>query len=203
MLMPEKFSGNSVAHLPNGGIAVTVLFDPSNKTWLDRSVAGEPSGFVVRWSPATGWSEIAGSEIAGDNGLDASEDGKWLYIAGWSDGTVHRLSLEKIPFHRDRIKLGFLVDNIHLEPNGDLLAAGQVGSAKKLVEDCIFKSVAVCEFPTAVARIDLKSWTSKRIVEKLPSTRNFGSGTSALIAGGKIWIGSFTGDRVAILPEPK
>ena len=83
---PQPYFLNDIAALPGGGFAATLLFDKAvaaadPAAQRARLLAGQPTGFVVRWSPAEGWSKVADSDGSFPNGIDASADGRTLYFA--------------------------------------------------------------------------------------------------------------------------
>ena len=73
------------------------------------------------------------------------------------------------------------MDNIHWARNGKLLAAGQDTDGSVVVE------------------IDPVAMTSRRILRRANDT-SFTGGTTAIEIGDRLWIGSFQGDRIAVLP---
>src|SRR5258708_22834623 len=87
--------------------------------------AGEPAGGVLIWRPKTGWRTVPGAaSISADNGIEASADGRQLFVAGWGDQTVVRRPVEG-EGRREVIKTGFHTDNLRWGPDGYLYAAGQ------------------------------------------------------------------------------
>src|SRR3546814_2996079 len=49
--------GNAVAAMPDGGFAVSIMYDPTDPDGLARMQAGRPDGSVVAWTPGNGlWS---------------------------------------------------------------------------------------------------------------------------------------------------
>jgi hypothetical protein len=82
---------------------------------------------------------------------------------------------------RNEIPLGFRVDNIHWARNGKLLAAGQGMGASVVVE------------------IDPAAMTARQVVRR-PDDGLFTGGTVAAEVGDRLWIGSFQGDRIAVVP---
>ena len=103
---PPKQVFNGVVALPDGGFAAT-----SN------------SADIRQYLPATGWSLVPGSEGTAPNGLEISKDGQWLYIAGWAEEKLTRLSRGRTPIQKDVIKLGFRPDNVRLSLDGSVLFA--------------------------------------------------------------------------------
>jgi hypothetical protein len=50
-------------------------------------------------------------------------------------------------------------------------------------------------------RIDPQKMTVTKVVSRADNAA-FRSGTVAIEAEGKLWVGSFAGDRIAVLPAP-
>ena len=76
---------NSVVALPEGGLAAT-----SGRT-----------GDVWEYYAATGSRRVPGSEGTAPNGLEISKDGQWLYVAGWAEEKLTRLSRGQMPVKKD------------------------------------------------------------------------------------------------------
>ncbi len=92
-------------------------------------------------------------------------------------------------------------DNIRRAPDGTLLITGQNETIKN-INACRAGAGGVnCDKPvgTTVLRLDTQAMTLKPVVE-LPGTNAFNNGTTALQIGDQLWIGTFRGDRVAIVP---
>ncbi len=188
VVVPEGVTLNSVAALPGAGFAVT-HFDLS---------AGE----LLEWQPDTGWATVPGSETEGPNGLVASPDGRWFYIAAWPTRSLIRLSRGQTPVQRDVLDIGFHVDNIRWAPDGSLLAAGHLGrDGVEAIIACL--SQRQCEGMTSrVARVDPERLTAEEIV-RYPSNEHFFLGTVALQVQDEIWLGGIGGaDRIVRFPAP-
>jgi sugar lactone lactonase YvrE len=126
-----------------------------------------------------------GSESAGPNGLEISKDGKWLYIGGWGSQSVIRLSRGQTPIKKDRVAVGFRVDNLRWGPDGVLLAAGQGGTALSQTSH--------------VVKVDPTTLKFQELV-RYPYSDAFSVGTVAIQIGKELWVGSVRGDRIAIFP---
>ena len=173
---------NSVRGLPDGGfIASNFLARGVTPEARQRMLAGEKNGELWEWHTASGWQKVPGSEAAGANGLEMSADGKTLYVAAWGSQSFFRLSRAKATPTRDEIPLGFRVDNIRWARDGSILAAGQ-GDA----------------LTSRLVRVDPKTLTVKDVLKR-PAGNGFSGGTVAVEVGGAYWMGSFAGDRIAIL----
>jgi len=172
---------NSVRGLPDGGfIASNFLPRGVPPAATQRMMAGEKNGELWEWHAASGWKKVPGSEAAGANGLEISNDGKWFYVAAWGSQSFFRLSRNGTAPSRDEIRLGFRVDNIRFAQDGSLLAAGQADGA------------------SVVVKVNPDTMAAREIVRRRDDTV-FRGGTVAVEIGADLWIGSFQGDRIAVI----
>jgi hypothetical protein len=184
VVAPDPIGLNSVRGLPDGGF-ITTNFLPRGGTReaTQRMLGGERNGELWEWHTASGWQKVPGSEAAGANGVELSDDGQTLYVAAWGSQSFFRLSRGATPPTRDEIPLGFRVDNIHWARDGSLYAVGQAGPNWKAV------------------KIDPNTLAVREVASQ-PDTPGFGSGTALVEVGDTLWVGSFRGNRIAIVPAP-
>jgi hypothetical protein len=173
---------NGVVALPEGGFAATS--GPTNDVW--------------QYQTATGWRRVPGSEGTAPNGLEVSRDGRWLFIAGWAEEKVTRLSRGQTPVKKDVVALGFRPDNLRMSPDGVLFAAGHTDKdGKSIVEP----REPLRETSNA-ATIDQQKMTVRRVFQH-PAMAGFVASTTAVQIGNEMWLGSQRGDRIAYFPAPK
>ena len=183
---PDPIGLNSVVGLADGGF-ITTNFSPrgADAAARGRMMKGENNAELWEWHPDSQWRKVPGSESAGPNGLEISNDGPTLYIGEWGSQSVVRLSRGQGQPKRESVNVGFRVDNVRWAPDGSLLAAGQGGMAPT---------------PTSnVARVDPKTLKFEELV-RYPNNESFASGTVAVQVGQELWVGSVRGDRIAIFP---
>ncbi len=197
-LMPEAYVGNSVAALPDGGFAVTVPLRSSQE--LLNAGLGRPTGAVFRWSPADGWRELRELQVSFPNGLLVAPDGASLYVAAYTARNVVRVAADT-GAEQARVTLPFNPDNLRWAPNGDILAAGQKEEPAVVQFTCVSTSVETCEVPTGVSAISPESLQATTVFERAGDER-FGAGTSAIVVGGELWIGSFRAQRLLRVLQP-
>lgn len=185
VVAPEGVSLNSVTPLPGDALAVT-----------NFNVAG---GEVWEWAPSSGWSQVPESAMSGPNGLVSSADGRWLYVGGWGEEAVVRLSRGREPVQRESVDVGFHVDNVRWAPDGSLLAAGQHGPSVASIGGCL--NGASCEgVSSRAARVGPDGLTVEQIVD-YPSNPLLPFGTVAIQVGDEIWVGGIAGgERIARFP---
>lgn len=183
---PDPIGLNSVRGLPDGGfVATNFLARGIDAASRQKMMAGEKNGELWEWHTGSGWKKLPGSEAAGANGLEISNDGRWFYVAAWGSQSFFRLSRGQAEVKRDEVPLGFRVDNIRWASDGSILAAGQGGAPGAQA--------------SIVVKINPETLAVREVVRR-PNTDAFGAGTVAVEVGDQLWVGSFRGDRIAIFP---
>lgn len=161
---------NSVTALPGGSIAATNFDTTGGELW--------------EWHPSSGWAEIPGSQMRGPNGLVSSANGEWLYIGGWSDQALIRLSRGRASPQLDSVSVGFNVDNVRLAPDGGIVVAGHVTRCPDGSD---------CELAVArVAKVNPNTLSVEQLVD-YKGNDFFRLGTVAIEVGDEIWIGGIRG----------
>jgi hypothetical protein len=189
VIAPEPIGLNSVRGLADGGFITTNwLPRGGDQSALQKMMGGERNGELWEWHAASGWQKVPGSEAAGANGIELSDDGKTIYMAAWGSQSFIRLSRGEMPPKRDEIPLGFRVDNIHFARDGTLIAAGQI------TDPGTRSSRAVKVDPITLAVTQLVN---------RPDDAAFAGNTTVIEVGLDLWAGSYRGDRIAIFPAPR
>ena len=185
-IAPEPIGLNSVRGFQDGGF-ITTNFLPRGASADARTKMsnGEKNGELWEWHPHGKWQKVPGSEAAGANGVELSHDEKTIYMAAWGSQSFVRLSRGSKNVSRDEVPLGFRIDNIHwADDDKTLIAVGQ-GPGRWIAVTIDPMTLKVSE---ALNRED---------------TPAFGAGTVAAEVGKTWWIGSYLGDRIAIVPAPQ
>jgi hypothetical protein len=108
-------------------------------------------------------------------------------MAAWGSQSFIRLTRGVTPPKRDEISLGFRVDNIHFARDGTLLAAGQItdpGSRS-----------------SRVVKVDPSTLAIRDVLTR-PDDAAFAGNTTAIEVGNDLWLGSYRGDRIAVVRAP-
>jgi sugar lactone lactonase YvrE len=185
-VVPDPIGLNSVVPLPDGGFIGTDYLARNDNAARARMSAGEVNGALWEWHTGKGWSKIAGSEASGPNGLELSKDGKTVYVNAWGSQSFFRLSLGPAA-KRDTVQLDFRPDNVRWAPDGSLLVTGQGGTGQAQT--------------TRIVKINPDTLRVTEVLTR-PNTPEFGAGTVAIQIGKELWIGSYRGDRLAVVPAP-
>lgn len=185
---------NDVAILPDGGFVATY---PSGLVTGDRATMppGSPTGYVARWSPGKGESEVPGTRLRGPNGVVVSADGHYMFVNEFSARLVRKYDLSAGK-ETGSVAVDFLPDNLTWTTEGHLLAAGVKGARG----DCPERSGRRCLDGFGVAEIDPATMRAKTIFDSASYDPLISSVSVALKAGESIYIGAFTGNRIVKIP---
>jgi hypothetical protein len=198
---PAPYFLNDIAALPGGGFAATHMFDRAAsaadpKAQQARWLAGEPTGYVVRWSAGGGWSKVPGSDGSFPNGIDASADGRTLYFAETYGHQVNTIGLDGA--NRRRIAVAMQPDNVTVSEDGAVVVAGGTGAPLVSTAGCAAFRPQGCGFASALERLD---FTDGSIVRLFADDGSRMPGASVgVIARGRLYIGTSFGDRVTVVP---
>jgi sugar lactone lactonase YvrE len=151
VIVDEPLWINDVAMLADGGFVATHMMSRTlAATMLDRPAAdGVKSGAVVTWQRGKGWKKIPGPEGALPNGVQASRDGRTIYVDLYLENAV-------AAFERDtgrllwRAPVGGAPDNMSITPDGNLLVSTHPISLAQIRDGCLSKSLELCELPFIV-----------------------------------------------------
>jgi hypothetical protein len=186
VVAPDPIGLNEVLPLADGGfISTDFLARGIDAGARGRAMAGEANGALWEWHTGKGWAKIPGSEASAPNGLEISKDGKTLYVATWGDQGFFRLSLGQNPPKRDNVKLGFRADNVRWAPDGTLFVTGQM----------------LEQATTNIVKIHPDTLKVTEILKR-PNTPEFSNGTVTVQVGKELWVGTFRGDRLLVVPAP-
>ncbi|MGE0114039.1 MAG: hypothetical protein AB7T07_04020 [Steroidobacteraceae bacterium] len=192
VILPDGALGNGVVPLRDGGFVATKFIDTRHGNMLDQLAALEKTGAVYRWRPGKGFTTLPGSVMSGNNGVETSADGKWLFVDVWPEKRIVRFALDG-DVAPVSIPLDFLPDNIHRMPDDSLLIAGQSGDIQAL--SLRYKLQQPIDWVVA--------WLDPQNLRVIPLLREkgtpvFSNVSGAAQVGNALWLGSVHGDRVAI-----
>ena len=187
---------NDVAALPDGGYIATHPTALNAPGQAGAAPPGQPSGFVSRWTPGKGESELPGTRAGYPNGVLASADGRYMYFNAWTAKEVHKYDLKEGK-EVGMIKLDFMPDNISWTPKRQMLAAGVKGNRG----DCPPGSGTPCIQAFGIAEIDPAKFQAKTVFDSAGKGALISGVSVALEAGNAIYVGAFSGDRIVKIPR--
>ncbi len=193
---PDGTSGNAVAFLADGsGFVMSSMFDPRDPDILGKFARAEITGGVWRWTGQDDWQRI-GPPLAGANGIAVSRDGHHVFVSEWAARKVWKLSMAGDV--EAQVATDFLPDNLRWSDDGRLLLAGQA-ARPEAVFGCEARG-APCPLAFSAVMLDPSTLSVTPLLNADETTAamiGFGGATGAVQVGGELWIGSFTGHRLA------
>jgi sugar lactone lactonase YvrE len=193
--LPKEVMANGVAILPDGGFLTTNYFDPTNPNSRGELIQGKISGAVYEWHPGGDVKVIKGTELSGPNGITLSPNNEWVYLTAFGTREVLRFNRKKSPITMERVKVDITPDNIRWGDDGMLYT---VGNKHVPPEEC---KNPPCRAGWSVYSVHPETLELKRIIS-VDQTEALQNGTTALVKGKEIWVGTFAGDRIAYFPIP-
>jgi hypothetical protein len=194
-VLPDNGSGNGVAPLPDGGFVASKFQVAGDKGAFGKMASKAVTGAVYAWRPGKGWTKLAHSDMSGANGVEVS--GPDILVNAWPEQKVYRFRIGSDAAPAS-VATPFLPDNVRRLSDGKILVAGQDGDIKRLLAPC---GKPRCVAGWWVAHLDPQTMKLK-VLMHVPATASFGDATSALKVGNELWVGTYMGDRVAIVPAP-
>lgn len=196
---PPEGNLNDVAGLADGSLLVTHMADRRSPFWtVIKSVLGLDTGFVYHWTRDGGFRPLP--ETAGEhpNGILLAPDERSFYLNVYFGDTLreHALPdgqlLRSLPVEKP--------DNSSWSPRGTLLVASHHASLWQLFRSLEQPHDQPSTLPFSVIEVDPQTWESKVLLAHKGAP--MGAATVALERGGRLYLGSYVGDRLVHLPDP-
>lgn len=186
--MPENLVANGVVSNKNGAIYSTVSLHP-NDTAMDF-FGTRPTGAVYRWTPQSGkFEKLQGTEMVGNNGIEISKNGKYLYVVGMTQVAKFTATQPAKTVATAKIDSG-LGDNIRWAGNRLIIGASRL-------ENCPPAGAGFsCMTGYHVSAVNTRNLKITPLL-KGENTAEFSGVSVALPVKNTLWLGSFHGDRLA------
>lgn len=192
---PDEAYFNDVVVLRSGGFWVTQMFPrDAGVLALIQSRLGIDTGWVYAWTPEAGFSKLPGTDAPFPNGLEKSEDERYAYIDTYATAGVL-----KVDVTRGEVVASYAVDNVDNSTwgeDGRLLVAAHTGGLNEMLA-CQELEEGACGMPFAILSLDPEDLSAE--VRLVHQGAPMGGATVALELDGVIYLGSFRGDRIAML----
>lgn len=186
---------NDVVGLSNGEVVYSRMFHPDDFMGQARGLLGMTTGDVWHWSPATGPRLLPNTSGSLTNGLEISPGEKYVFINQYMNREVHKyeLAAEKV------VGVGHVpnVDNSAWGPDGELWLASQSSDIASFVA-CTRDVTVTCGMAFEIVALDPDTMQSRVVFQHQGPP--MGAATVATPHGDKVYIGSYLGDRLLIVP---
>lgn len=190
---------NDVAAMPDGGFVVSTMVTEGAASFgagMAKARAGGDTGHVWRWSRAEGFRKVPGSDGPMPNGVAVDSAGKYLFF---SAGGVRKLDLE------NGTLLGVAKvanpDNLSWDGPHRLLVAGMAARPPAGTQEGASGADMSTKGPVEVVAVDTDTLAVKTLLSHDGSLLEGAS--VALRVDKQVYVGSFTGERLLVLPPDR
>lgn len=192
VLFPEHAVLNDVVALPDGGFAVTHMYNRENQMLAQiKSYLGFNDGHVWRWSPDAGIHVMANTSAKMPNGIEVAQDGNSIWVNNYIEQELRQYDVATEQLLAT-IKIANIDNSAWLE-DGRLLLASH--TAPLAMGPCFGLTKGSCGSPYELVAVDTRSGTTE-VLFRAEQGGPFGPATVAIEYQGKLYAGSFSGDRL-------
>lgn len=182
---------NDVVGLDNGDLVYTRMFRPSDSLALPKSAIGISTGELWRWNAGAGLTPLQATRAAQPNGLEIDATNEYVYANMYMEGQVWQV----------RLSDGEVTARYDI-PNADNSAWGSDGRLWVMTHDmgigdilsCFDNSDAPCPGGFDIIALDPATGAFESVFQHEGAP--MGAATVAVPQGGRIYMGSFVGDRM-------
>ena len=190
VLLQQDGYFNAVIRLADGGFVATRMRDANVSN--EDVEPGAITGRLFEWHPGGSLQALAGTELSLPNGIDVSEDERYLYVAASGAHELVRFDRRAMPIGKRTVSLPMRPDNVHWDGNGKLLIAG-----RNPVDPATCDGTG-CAAGWSVVEVDPESLAVTRL-GGADGTASMQRASAAIRVGNEIWVGS-NQDRIARFP---
>ena len=195
VLAPDDATTNDVVVLADGGFRISDSFRRSENVVLSglrMRYGSHRPGFAWEWRPGRGYVRIAGSETAYANGIESSADGRYLYLNGYFENALIKVDTQT----GRRVGAAAVMgpDNVTWSAEGRLLVASHHAGTFDLLK-CLRIERGNCGFRFQIVEVDPDTLATRVVLDQQGSP--IGAVTVALPFKGRLYLGTFAGDRIA------
>ena len=193
VVFPSSAVLNDVVALPDGGFAVTNMYQREHEILAQiKSSLGLNDGHVWRWVPDSGLRVMANSAAKMPNGIEVAHDGKTIWVNNYIEQELRQydVATEEIV---SRIEVANIDNSVWLD-DGRLLLASHLSPLT--MGSCFGLTKGSCGSGYELIAVDTKSGLTE-VIFRADKGGVFGPATVAVPYRGKLYAGSFSGDRLA------
>ena len=192
---PPEGSFNDVVILRSGGFWVSQTFPRGASlipAGLRMQFLGYEPGFAYAWSAERGFESIAGSEVGYGNGIEKSDDERYLFLNGYFSNRTIKVDV------REGRRVGHIEvrapDNLSWDTDGRLLIASHEGSIADQLR-CLGVVAESCGMKFNIISADPERFGTRIVLGNRGAP--LGAATVAVRVQGRLLLGTFAGDRIA------
>jgi len=187
---------NDVVGLDNGDLVYSRMFASAGALSMLKSLVGIPTGELWRWNADSGLSPLPATTAAQPNGLEIDAANAYVYADMYMEQQVWQV----------RLSDGQVTARYDI-PNADNSAWGSDGRLYFATHDMGFRDILNCfEYPDRpcpggfdIIALDTETGEFESVFRHEGAP--MGAATVAVPQGGRVYMGSFVGDRMISVPD--
>jgi len=192
VIAPEDTFINDVVGLANGDVIFTRMFhQPPGLAEQLKSMLGNTTGDIWRWNIETGARVLPGTEANQPNGLEISPDERYVFANMYMTGEVWKIDVDSGEVVATAAVSN--ADNSAWGTDGRLWVTRHEEGMMNLLS-CMREQGMPCGAGFEVVAIDPETMESEVLFEHRGAP--MGAATVAVPQAGRVYMGSFVGDRM-------
>jgi hypothetical protein len=188
---------NDVVGLANGDLIYTRMFHNAGKLEQLLGALGKTTGDLWRWNRETGLRVLPATRSGQPNGIEISPDEKYVYANIYFEEEVWKIDVET----------GEVVGKAYVGSGGDNSAWGSDGRLWVVTHpegvvnllSCFERQSEPCGARFEIVAVDPDTLATESLFVHRGAP--MGAATVAVPQAGQVWIGSFVGDRLLVVPD--
>jgi hypothetical protein len=187
---------NDVVGLANGDLIYSRMYHKLGIIDPLKGVLGFSTGDLWRWNSASGLRVLPGTQAAQPNGLEISADGRFVFANMYSEQQVWKVDAAS----GDKIAVAAIknADNSAWGSDGRLWVATHTGGVAEILA-CMKNQQQPCGSAFEIVAMDPVSMEFETVFAHRGAP--MGVATIAVPQGGRVYMGSFVGDRMISVPD--
>lgn len=187
---------NDVVGLTNGDLIYSRMLGESATWSMFQSILGMTTGELWRWRQGGGLEPLPATAAAQPNGLEISADNRHVFADMYMENEVWKVDVDSGQIvGRAPISAA---DNSAWGADGRLYVATHTGGFLETIM-CFSNQSQTCGGAFEIIALDPESMSTEKVFSH--SGPPMGVATVAVPQGGRVWMGSYAGDRMISVPD--
>ena len=187
---------NDVVGLANGDIIYSRMFHSGGTLEMLQSLMGISTGDLWRWSRDSGLRVLPGTGAAQPNGLEISADERFVFANMYFEEEVWKV--DAVTGEKVAVAAVAHADNSAWGSDGRLWVATHNGGIMEIVS-CLGNQSKPCGASFEIIAVDPETMATEVMFAHRGAP--MGAVTIAVPQGGRVYMGSFVGDRFISVPD--
>ena len=155
---------------------------------------------MLTWRPGEGWAKLPGfDDVSGPNGVSTTKDGTGFHVAALSGREPITARFDELP-KITRQSVEFPPDNLNWGADGKTILVGGTTATIAEARGCFGSDAVNCpELGGWIDRWDPETGTVNHVLQR-GVYGELGAFTFGTRVGDEIWIATFRGNRIGVIP---